>query len=74
MNNVVDLPVITTLPLNPDRLLNNAIGKLQRVVIIGIDHGGNEVFASSEAGGGTVLWDLERTKHKLMRIVDDLSE
>lgn len=66
MGDVVDLPVITTLDLDPDRLLQKAIGKMQRVLIIGIDKDGEEYFASSVADGGTVLWDMERAKFKLM--------
>lgn len=70
MSNVVDLNVITTLPLNPDRLLEKAIGQLERVIIIGIDKDGAEYFASSEPDGGTVIWDLERSKLKLLRLAD----
>lgn len=70
MGEVVDLNVITTLSLDPDRLLEKAIGKLERVIIIGIDKDGDEYFASSEADGGTVLWDIERTKLKILRVAD----
>ena len=70
MGEVVDLNVITTLSLDPDRLLEKAIGKLDRVIIIGIDKDGDEYFASSEADGGTVLWDIERTKLKILRVAD----
>ncbi|MER9436659.1 hypothetical protein NKJ04_17350 [Mesorhizobium sp. M0618] len=69
-DNVVDLNVITTLDLNPDRLLSKAIGQLDRVLIIGIDKAGAEYFASSIADGGSVLWDIERAKHNLMKLAD----
>lgn len=66
MGEVVDLPVITTLDLDPDRLLQKAISQMQRVLIIGIDKDGEEYFASSVADGGTALWDMERARFKLM--------
>lgn len=70
MGEVVELSVITTLPLDPDRLLEKAIGKLDRVLIIGIDKDGEEYFASSDSDGGTCVWDMERAKLKLLRLVD----
>lgn len=70
MDNVVDLNVITTLSLDPDRVLQKAIGKLERVVVIGITKDGSEFFAFSEADGGTTLWDLERAKLKLLQAPD----
>lgn len=66
MGDVVDLPVITTLDLDPDRPLQKAIGQMTRVIIIGVDKDGDEYFASSAADGGTVIWDMERAKFKLM--------
>jgi hypothetical protein len=70
MSNVVHLDVITTLPLDPDRLLEKAIGKLDRVIIIGVDKNGEEYFASSDSDGGTAVWDFERAKIKLLRLAD----
>lgn len=70
MGDVVDLGVVTTLPLDPDRILQKAVGQLDRVVLIGIDKDGGEYFASSDPDGGTVLWDIERAKLKLMRLAD----
>lgn len=70
MGEVVDLNVITTLSLDPDRVLKKAIGKLERVVIVGRTKDGDEYFASSEADGGCVIWDMERAKLKLLRLAD----
>lgn len=70
MSNVVELDLITTLPQDPDRLLAKAIGQLARVLIIGVDKDGAEYFASSEADGGTCIWDMERAKLKLLRLAD----
>jgi len=68
MTNVVRFTGISYLPLDPDRLLEEAIGQLERVMIIGVDKEGNEYFASSEPDGGTCVWDMERAKHKLLTI------
>jgi hypothetical protein len=71
MSNVVGFTGITKLPLNPDRLLEAAVGQLERVLIIGIDKEGAEYFASSEPDGGTAIWDMERAKLKLLRLADE---
>lgn len=66
MGNVIDLPVVTRLDLDPDRVLTKAIGECESVVILGYDKDGEEYFASSLADGGAVLWLLERLKKKLL--------
>lgn len=63
--------MITKLNLDPDRVLSKAIGELTEVVVIGFDKDGDEYFASSIADGGSVVFHLERAKHKLMRIIDE---
>jgi len=70
-SNVIDLPVVTRLNLDPDRVLNKAIGELKDVIIVGYDKDGNEYFASSIADGGEVNWLLDRMKLMLLRSVDD---
>lgn len=71
-DNIIDLPVVTTLDLDPDRVLRQALkADLQTVIIIGRCQDGSEYFASSVADGGSVLWDLERTKLRLLRTADD---
>ena len=71
MGEVIEASIITTLPTDPDRILRNAIGKMNRVLVIGIDNSGNEFFASSDPDGGTALWGMERAKLKLLRTVDE---
>jgi hypothetical protein len=71
MSNIVDIGCITTLDLDPDRVLTNACGELSRVVIIGEREDGSEYFASSASDGGDVLWMMERAKLKLLRMADD---
>lgn len=63
---VIPFTGVTKLDLPPDRILEGNMGQLAGVVIMGWDHDGNEVFASSYADGGTVLWLLERCKMRLM--------
>lgn len=73
MGNVVILPVISRLDLDPEILLDAARGELANVIIIGFTHDGDEYFASSQGDGAQVLWQLERAKHKLLNVVDDMS-
>lgn len=71
-DNVIDLPVITTLDLDPKRVLARASERSwQRVIVVGVTVDGAEFFASSASDGGTCLWDLERAKHKLIMVADD---
>lgn len=59
---------ITKLDLPPDRILEQMIGTdMEGVVILGY-RDGEEVFCSSYADGGTVLWLMERLKTKLLEI------
>lgn len=67
---VIPLPCITTLDLNPDQILQAAIGELDCVVILGYDKNGQEYFSGSVGDGGTVLWMMERAKLKLLRTAD----
>lgn len=71
MTNVTILRCVTTLDLPPDRLLEDALGKLDSVVILGTTKDGAEFFASSVADGGTCLWLMERAKLKLLRLADE---
>ena len=73
MSNVVYLSTVTRLDLPPDRILEQAVGKMEGVIVIGYDKDGNEYFASSYADGGEALWLLERAKMALLN-ADKLSE
>lgn len=71
MSNVVTLPVITRLDLDPGRVLQAAIeDNLTEVVIVGFDQDGKEYFASSKSDAADVIFHLERAKHRLMRVID----
>lgn len=66
-DNVVDLPIVTTLPLDVGRILDRAkAANMSEVVVLGYDADGEFYFAASESDGGTILWLLEVAKRKLM--------
>ena len=67
-NNVIELDVITTLDLDPERILNKAHDKLDDVVILGYDKNGEFYFASSISSGPEVLWLLENLKKLLLEV------
>ena len=69
MSKVILFTGITKLDLPPDRILEKNIGTgLEGVVIMGYDKDGQEVFASSYADGGVVLWLIERLKQRLLNV------
>ncbi len=71
-DNVIVLPVITSLDVPAERILNSALkAELDRVVVMGYDAEGNEYFASSMADGADVVWLAERLKKKLLDMVDE---
>lgn len=70
-DNVTILPVIHTLDLPAERVLQGALAQgLTEVVILGVTADGSEYFAHSKAHGGDVLWLMERFKHRLMEDAD----
>lgn len=74
-DNVVELPVVTRLDLDADRVLEKAKGKLKTVLVLGETKGdGEEYFAASAADGPENLWLLARAGYKLMKIVDEAAE
>lgn len=71
-DNVVILPVVTSLDIPASRVLDAAGEEdFAQVVVIGRTVDGEEYFASSAADGGDVLWMIERAKHRLLSVVDD---
>lgn len=71
-DNVISFRGISSLDLNPNRVLQEAINDdLQYVVIMGFRKDGSEYFKTSVADGGDVLWIMERSKLKLLRTVDE---
>jgi hypothetical protein len=71
-DNVVILPVVTSLSLPPERILNAALeADLDTVLVLGYDKAGNFYFAGSEASGPENVWLCEMGKHKLIQITID---
>ena len=71
MGEVVDLPVITKLDLDPQRVLQKALDAgMTEVVIIGFGADDNFYFSSSKSDAGAVLYHLEMARKKLMDICD----
>lgn len=71
MSKVIPFTGISRLDLDPDRMLESNMGQLEGFVICGYDKDGGEVFASTYADGGTVLWLLERCRKKLLESAGD---
>lgn len=75
MGEVVDLSVVTRLPIPPEKILKKALEKdLTSCVVIGYDADGGFWFASSDADGGGVLWLLELAKQKLFESAENYVE
>ena len=74
MGEVEEFTGTTTLPLDPDRVLSNAMGKLETVVIVGYDHEGREYFSSSISDAAEVTWIMRRAEWRLHQTVDDMGE
>ena len=71
-NNVTVLPVITTLDLDVERVLQEAIeAKPNYVMVIGENADGNLYFASSKSDGGEALWWIEKAKKALLEVFDE---
>lgn len=69
VENVTVLPVVTTLDLDVERVLQAAIyAKPAYVLVIGENAEGNLYFASSKPDGGEALWWMEKAKRALMEI------
>ena len=67
MAQIIDLPVITRLDLDPDRVLQKAVGKLKSAIVIGYDKNDGFFFASTHADAGNVFWLLEKAKFELAK-------
>lgn len=67
MSNVIDLPVATTLPIPPERVLNAALAPgLERVLVVGWNPDGTMYFAGSHSDAPENLWLLELAKGVLL--------
>ena len=66
---VTVLETVTAHSLPVERLLGAAVAaNLRSVIVIGYDQDGDFYFASSEASGASVQWDMEMAKKKLLEV------
>lgn len=71
-DNVIILPVITTLDIPPERVLMQAVkDDLNSCFVIGYAKDGSEYFSSSTSDGANIIWMMERVKMKLLDISKD---
>ena len=68
-NNIVRFTGLTKLDLEPDTILQKAIGELKEVLIIGTTKDGNQYLASSSADAKNMLWHLETAKFMIMESI-----
>ena len=71
MGDVIFLDNETRLDIPADRVIEAAVGELEKAIVIGWDKEGGFYIASSVANGAEVLWLLEKAKQRLMEIGDE---
>lgn len=71
MSNVEQFPGLTTLDIDPDTMLCEAVGRMSEVVIVGFDKDGLEFFASSKADAGDIMFHLQRAMWTLNQTLDE---
>ena len=74
-DNVVPLSVMTSLDVEPSRILAAAMEHgMSQSIVIGYDTDGEFYFSSSAADGGTILWLMEVAKRRLLNVAASISE
>jgi len=73
MAKLIDFPIglnegETRLDLDPDTVLQGAIGKLKELVVVGYEADGSFYFASTRANGPDVLWLLKQAEQRLLAV------
>lgn len=71
MGDIVNFGGITTIDIPSDRILEEAIGNLDSVVVVGFDKEGELYFESSTADGGNVLWLMALAKKALLEVGEE---
>ena len=66
--------LVTSIDIDPDRVLLSAVGRLHDVAVIGRGNHGRLYVASNIADGGDLLWLLERAKQELFKCAEQLDE
>lgn len=70
MSNIVRFNGVTSLKMDPDVVLEAAVGELETAIVIGYTKDGEEYFASSDPDGGACIWLMERFKKALLEVSD----
>ena len=70
MGKVIGFKCITTLKSDPDRVLSDAIGKLDTALVMGYEKDGTVFFSSSDPDGGNCLWLMESLKKRLLEVCE----
>ena len=65
-DNIIQFKGLTKLDLDPDTILQNAVGVLKEVLVLGTDKEGNQYMASSSGDGKAILWHLDTGHFALM--------
>lgn len=65
MAKILEFDGITGLNLEPDKVLEEAKGCLESVLILGRDKDGDLFVASSSSDGAQALWDVEDFKYRM---------
>lgn len=65
-DNVVDIGCVTTLDIDPNKVLKGAEDQLESGIVVGWDRDGELYFASSIGNERDVLWMLEMAKARLL--------
>lgn len=74
MGVIINFTGITKLDLPADRVLEDAMGRLDGALVLGFDaDDGGFYAASSYADGGTVLWLMEQCKKRLLEGTAEIS-
>jgi hypothetical protein len=66
MDNIIEFPGKTILDVEPDKVLDAAIGKLETVLVIGLSENSEYYFATSTSDKAKLLLMLETFKFKLL--------
>ena len=67
MSNVVDIGGVTTLPIDPSKVLTGAPDDLKEVLVIGHDKNGEFYFAVSDPNRPKILWLLENARAAILK-------
>jgi cytochrome c2 len=66
VDTIIPFSGMTTLDIDPDKVLEAAKGLTERVIVIGKCEDGDYYFASSSGSNADNLWDTEQFKQFLL--------